>query len=85
MKIRYIAVILAAILFSSCNKFLDIRPTGMVIARTGEDYRALLTEKYLRVPCDRSRTDLRTNDVKVDFSTTTGLNYYNYYFCYNSK
>ena len=80
MKIRYIAVILAAILFTGCNKFLDIRPTGMVIARTGEDYRALLTEKYLRVPCDRSRTDLRTNDVKVDFSTTTGLNYYNYYF-----
>ena len=73
MKLRYITILLVALLFSSCNKFLDIRPTGMIIARTGEDYRALLTDKYSLVPSDRSLTDLRTNDIKIDFSKSTNI------------
>lgn len=76
MKLRYITIVLVALLFSSCNKFLDIRPTGMIIARTGEDYRALLTDKYSLVPSDRSLTDLRTNDVKIDFSKSTNSSDY---------
>lgn len=81
MKLRYITILLVALLFSSCNKFLDIRPTGMIIARTGEDYRALLTDKYSLVPSDRSLTDLRTNDIKIDFSkSTNSSDYKKWYF-----
>lgn len=80
MKLRYITIVLFALLFCSCNKFLDIRPTGMIIARTGEDYRALLTDKYRLVPTDRSLTDLRTNDIKIDFSkSTNSSDYKNWY------
>ena len=80
MKIKYIAVILAAILFTGCNKFLDIRPTGVIIARTAEDYRALLTEKYSLVPDASSRTDLRTDDMNADFSKATNTMAENWYF-----
>ena len=80
MKIRYIAIILAAILFTGCNKFLDIRPTGVIIARTAADYRALLTEKYSLIPNASSRTDLRTDDMVVDFSKATNTLHENWYF-----
>ena len=53
MKSRYINWLFAALLllsFSSCDKFLDIRPTGKVIAETGEEYRALLTYEYKNFP-----------------------------------
>ena len=37
MKLQYIAIALVALLLTSCNDFLDIRPTGKVIAQTGEE------------------------------------------------
>lgn len=81
MKLKYITIVLFALLLSSCNKFLDIRPTGMVIARTGEEYRALLIDKYSQIPQDRSKSDLRTDDANVDFSkATNSSDYKNWYF-----
>ena len=37
-----IVMMLAMIGFTSCDDFLDITPTGKVIAKTGKEYRALL-------------------------------------------
>lgn len=68
MKLKYITIALVALLFTSCNDFLDIRPTGMIIARTGDDYRALLIDQYHAIPSDRFWSDLRTDDVVVNFS-----------------
>ena len=44
------------VLLLSCNDFLDITPTGKVIPKTLEEYRALLTYEYKYMPKDRSLT-----------------------------
>lgn len=49
-------VAMAALLLSSCDDFLDITPTGKVIAKTGEEYRALLTNEYKYFSKDRYLT-----------------------------
>ena len=61
----------ACILCGSCDNFLDIQPTGKVIAKTGEEYRALLTGVYTTFPDDRSMTTLRTDEMTLDPATTT--------------
>lgn len=71
--------IIAAFLFTSCDKFLDIQPTGKVIARTGEEYRALLTGVYANFPDDRSLTTLRTDEVYLDKATITAEDYNTYF------
>ena len=48
-----IVMMLAMIGFTSCDDFLDITPTGKVIAKTGKEYRALLTYEYKNFPEDR--------------------------------
>ena len=53
---------LCLVLFSSCDKFLDIRPTGKVIAETGEEYRALLTYEYKNFPEDRGLATFRSDE-----------------------
>ena len=55
---------------TSCDKFLDIQPTGKVIAQTGEEYRALLTSVYNTFPDDRSLTTLRSDEMTLDPATT---------------
>ena len=60
-----------AMLLVSCDKFLDIQPTGKVIAQTGEEYRALLTGVYNNFPDDRSLTVLRTDEMTLDPASTT--------------
>ena len=57
-------------LLSSCSDFLDIQPTGKVIAQTGEEYRELLTSVYYNFPDDRSLTTLRTDELLLDPATT---------------
>ena len=37
-------------LMTSCDSFLDITPTGKVIAKTGEEYRAMLPTNTLPFP-----------------------------------
>lgn len=54
----------------SCSDFLDIQPTGKVIAQTGEEYRELLTSVYYNFPDDRSLTTLRTDELQLDPTIT---------------
>ena len=51
------------ITMTSCDSFLDITPTGMVIATTGAEYRAMLTKEYDAFPSDRYKTSIRTDEV----------------------
>ena len=64
-------VALAAILMSSCDDFLDITPTGKVIAKTGEEYRALLTNEYKYFSKDRYLTTVRTDELLMDKKKTS--------------
>lgn len=66
-------VILATLTMSACDNFLDITPTGKVIAETGDEYRALLTYEYKYFTKDRYMTTLRTDEMlmeKVKTSST---------------
>ncbi|MBR5241419.1 MAG: RagB/SusD family nutrient uptake outer membrane protein, partial [Muribaculaceae bacterium] len=83
MKLKYITVVLAVLLFTSCNDFLDIRPTGKVIAETGEEYRALLTYVYDKVPEDRGMTTLRSDEMAADAATMSGYDYDSYFDIWN--
>lgn len=59
------------LLFASCDDFLDIQPTGKVIAKTYDEYRALITDVYNNFPDDRSLTTLRTDEMTLDPAVTT--------------
>lgn len=62
---------MTAVFLSSCNDFLDITPTGKVIAKTGEEYRALLTNEYKYFSKDRYMTTLRTDELLMDKKKTS--------------
>ena len=71
MKLRNIILSLfTAAALVSCDSFLDITPTGKVIAKTGEEYRALLTYEYKYFPKDRYMTTVRTDELLMDKSKT---------------
>lgn len=53
-------------LFTSCDKFLDIQPVGRVIPTTGAEFRSLLTEAYLTVPNDRGLASFRSDEILLD-------------------
>lgn len=55
----------------SCDNFLDITPTGKVIASTGEEYRAMLTYEYKYFPKDRHMTTVRTDELKFSGQTAS--------------
>ncbi|MBO4674155.1 MAG: RagB/SusD family nutrient uptake outer membrane protein [Bacteroidaceae bacterium] len=72
MKLRNIILSLfTAAALVSCDSFLDITPTGKVIAKTGEEYRALLTYEYKYFPKDRYMTTVRTDELLMDKSKTS--------------
>lgn len=66
-----ICAISMACILSSCDKFLDITPTGKVIAETGEEYRALLTYEYKYFPKDRFLTTVRTDELIMNKNTSS--------------
>ena len=80
---KYITIIFAALLFVGCDDFLDIRPTGMIIAETGEEYRALLTDVYSRFPDERGLANLRSDEVAADKGSLSGEDYNSYYDIWN--
>ena len=80
---KYITIILGALLFISCDDFLDIRPTGMVIAETGEEYRALLTDVYSKIPEDRGLTTLRSDEMAADATYMKDYDYESYFDIWN--
>ena len=72
MKLKNIIILLlAAIALTSCDSFLDITPTGKVIAKTGEEYRALLTNEYKYFPKDRHMTTVRTDELQLSGNTSS--------------
>ena len=79
INMKNIFFLLIAFLLVSCDKFLDIQPTGKVIAKTGEEYRALLTGVYNTFPTDRSLTTLRTDELFVDGGSVTAEDYNTYF------
>ena len=56
---------------TSCDNFLDITPTGKVIASTAEEYRNLLTNEYKYFPKDRHMTTVRTDELLFSASTSS--------------
>ena len=80
---KYITIILAALLFTGCDDFLDIRPTGMVIAETGEEYRALLTDVYSKIPEDRGLTTLRSDEMAANATYLKDYDYESYFDIWN--
>ena len=72
MKIKNIIfLLLTAVALTSCDNFLDITPTGKVIAKTGEEYRALLTYEYKYFSKDRYMTTLRTDEIVMNTKTSS--------------
>ena len=67
MKTKTLLITLLAVFtLTACDDFLDITPTGKVIAQTGEEFRALLTYEYHNFAKDRYMTTIRTDEVKMD-------------------
>ena len=62
-----------SMVFTSCDDFLDITPTGKVIAETGEEYRALLTYEYKYFPKDRYLTTVRTDEISMSKAATSSI------------
>lgn len=75
------SIIVAAILAmtTACSDFLDITPTGKVIAKTGKEYRELLTYEYKYFPTDRGMTMLRGDELTLSPSVTSSYDYDSYY------
>lgn len=72
MKTRIILITLLGLLtLTSCDDFLDITPTGKVIAQTGEEFRALLTYEYHNFAKDRYMITLRTDEIQMDVTKTS--------------
>ena len=75
----FIMLLLPLAVLSSCDDFLDITPTGKVIAKTGKEYRALLTYEYKNFPEDRGLASLRSDEITLS-ATATSSDDYNSYF-----
>lgn len=66
-------------LMTSCDSFLDITPTGKVIAKTGEEYRAMLTYEYSTFPEDRGLMSLRSDEMELSPADTDPNDYDTYF------
>lgn len=77
--IRLLAFLLSAVVICGCDGFLDITPTGKVIAKTGKEYRALLTYEYKNFPEDRGLVTLRSDEMSLTASTTSSDDYNSYF------
>lgn len=75
----FMPLIAAATVFSSCDDFLDITPTGKIIAKTGDEYRALLTYEYKYFPSDRGMSTVRTDEMSLAKAYTSDLDYDTYF------
>lgn len=64
IKALFIGAVLSTGL-TSCERFLDITPTGRIIPQTEEDFRALLTRAYNIYPSHKALANLKTDEVKA--------------------
>ncbi len=69
---------MAALLsLTGCDDFLDVQPVGKVMPKTAEEYRALLTDAYSRIPAERGKTTFRSDELTMEGETnTTNLDSY---------
>lgn len=58
-------LILLVFTIVSCDDFLDIKPVGKVIPSTAKDFREVLTDGYSKVPTDRSKASIRSDEMKL--------------------
>lgn len=64
-RINIYIILLSALIFTSCNDFLDIKPVGKVIPTTYQDYRDLMTYAYSTLPNDRSLSSVRGDELQL--------------------
>lgn len=64
-KYNLILLCLLAVVVSSCNDFLDIKPVGKVIPTNVDEYRALLARAYQTTPSDRGDVSFRADEMEV--------------------
>lgn len=82
-NIYIIFVLLASILFSSCDSFLDIQPVGKVIPTTLAEYRALMTTAYKfnkfqdKVYCEMRTDEIIISDDPNDQSSYSAIEKWN--------
>lgn len=69
----------AVMTLTGCDDFLDITPTGKVIATTGEEYRELLTYEYRNFPEDRGYTTLRSDEITLSPADISSEDYDSYF------
>ena len=58
---KLFTIIFSLMLFSGCDKYLDIIPTGSVIITTAQEFRKMLTHAYSIIPEDRVLATLRAD------------------------
>lgn len=85
-KIIYSSLLSVALLgsLSSCDKFLDIQPTGRVIITTAKEYREMLTQAYSIVPEDRGLATFRSDEFIMDATLSAqDISSYKDIWCWN--
>lgn len=63
---KYLFLFVVAIVASSCDDYLDVKPVGKVIPETLVDFRAVLTRGYATFPLHKSLTALRTDEMILE-------------------
>ncbi|MBF7091607.1 RagB/SusD family nutrient uptake outer membrane protein [Flavobacterium sp. ALJ2] len=63
---KYLFLFVAAIVASSCDDYLDVKPVGKVIPETLPEFRAVLTRGYAVFPMHKSLTALRADEVLLE-------------------
>ncbi|MCV9933564.1 RagB/SusD family nutrient uptake outer membrane protein [Flavobacterium sp. LS1R47] len=63
---KYLFLFVAAIVATSCDDYLDVKPVGKVIPETLTDFRAVLTRGYAVFPLHKSLTTLRTDEMILE-------------------
>lgn len=64
-RINIYIIALFALMFTSCNDYLDIKPVGKVIPTTYQDYRDVMTYAYEMVRTDRSLSTVRGDELQL--------------------
>ncbi|MCC9070215.1 RagB/SusD family nutrient uptake outer membrane protein [Flavobacterium sp. F-65] len=63
---KYLFLFVAALVASSCDDYLDVKPVGKVIPETLTEFRAVLTKGYSTFPLHKSLTALRGDEMLLE-------------------
>lgn len=68
-QILYIAIAAGFLTTAvSCNRFLDVTPTGIITPKTLQNYRDMLTTAYNVYPGHKAKLQIRTDEVKMNMN-----------------